>query len=69
MDTVYVASDIELGCLEIKGMVDDTKEKEDSRVKMPIVMRDMLLQVVDNVSSMLRKVHIVGYHINGTYRN
>lgn len=66
MDTVYVASNVDLGCLESKCSVNDTKEKVDSRVKMPIIMREMLLEIVVMMPyTMLSKVHIVGYNIDG----
>lgn len=64
-DTVYVAGNVELGCLEIGGPTDQTKEWKDSRIKMPIVMKDMLLQIAETSPSIVNKVHILGYVING----
>ncbi|KAI9466423.1 hypothetical protein BDB00DRAFT_880662 [Zychaea mexicana] len=38
-DTIYKISNIELGCLEIGGQVDETKDFKDSMIKMPSVLK------------------------------
>ncbi|KAG0178932.1 hypothetical protein DFQ28_003560, partial [Apophysomyces sp. BC1034] len=64
VDTVYCSGSTELGCLEIGGVYDQTKEFRDSRMKMPTVLRDMLL-LLSFTPTLLREVHVVGYSING----
>ncbi|KAG0186409.1 hypothetical protein DFQ28_007905, partial [Apophysomyces sp. BC1034] len=46
MDTIYVSGNVELGCLEIGGVPCQTKAWHDSRMKMPFVMKDMLMNIV-----------------------
>ncbi|KAI9488879.1 hypothetical protein BDB00DRAFT_771698, partial [Zychaea mexicana] len=68
MDTVYVgAGDVELGCLKIGKTSDQTKEWSNGLIKMPIVMRDMLLKMVNRSPDLINKLHTMGYNINGTY--
>ena len=47
MDAVYVGGRKELGCMEIGHDVDQTKGLKDGSMKMPIVMKDMLLQIAE----------------------
>ena len=64
-DTIYKASGIELGCLEIGDRLDSTKEMKDSMIKLPIVLKDMLRAIVQDMPSIINQTHILGYNING----
>ncbi|KAI8084432.1 uncharacterized protein BX664DRAFT_315990 [Halteromyces radiatus] len=61
MDTVYVAGDFELGCLEMGGYSNQTKEWRDSRIKMAVVKKDMLLRIIDTAPAVINDVHVIGY--------
>ncbi|KAI8149270.1 hypothetical protein BJV82DRAFT_662576 [Fennellomyces sp. T-0311] len=50
----------ELGCTEVGSHVDETKEWTHGRLKMPIVMKDMLLQIVEETRILLHKIGITG---------
>ncbi|KAI9493974.1 hypothetical protein BDB00DRAFT_820178 [Zychaea mexicana] len=63
-DIIYKISNIELGCLEIGGKVDATKEYKDSMIKMPPVLKDMIIAVAERKRASLRKIHVLGYNIN-----
>ncbi|KAI8144670.1 hypothetical protein BJV82DRAFT_605789 [Fennellomyces sp. T-0311] len=65
MDTVYVGGEIELGAMEIGGLQDDTKGFKDGMVKLPRVMKDMLVAIANKAPSCLRQTHITGFSING----
>ena len=65
-DTIYKASGVELGCLEIGHQVDSTKEMKDSMIKLPIVLKDMLCAIVQDIPNIINQTHILGYNINGT---
>ncbi|KAL1933711.1 hypothetical protein VTP01DRAFT_7801, partial [Rhizomucor pusillus] len=64
VDTVYVSGSTELGCTEIGAVVDQTKAFKDSSIKMPSVLRDMLLMVT-YTPELLRECHVLGYSMNG----
>ncbi|KAI7858168.1 hypothetical protein BDC45DRAFT_565515 [Circinella umbellata] len=64
-DTIYKASGVELDCLEIGHQVDSTKEMKDSMIKLPIVLKDMLCAIVQDIPSIINQTHILGYNING----
>ena len=58
VDEVYIGGDIELGCMEIGGSsADQTKELKDGQMKMPYVMKDMLLDIANKSPSLVHKVH------------
>ncbi|KAI7855872.1 hypothetical protein BDC45DRAFT_78897 [Circinella umbellata] len=63
-DTIFSCGDIELGCTEIDPGKDQTKGIRDSMLKMPIVLRDMLLSTTF-APSLLHKSHVIGYGIFG----
>ncbi|KAI7849580.1 hypothetical protein BDC45DRAFT_448461, partial [Circinella umbellata] len=65
-DTIYKASGVDLGCLEIGHQVYSTKELKDIIVKLPIVSKDMLCAIVQDIQSIINQTHILGYNINGT---
>ncbi|KAI9494030.1 hypothetical protein BDB00DRAFT_956181 [Zychaea mexicana] len=65
LDTIYTASDLEFGGLEAGANRDYTKEFHDSKLKLPMVLRDMLCAIVKHRSSILRKAHVLGYNVNG----
>ncbi|KAI8137428.1 hypothetical protein BJV82DRAFT_341221 [Fennellomyces sp. T-0311] len=65
MDTIYKASHIELGCLEITQTPDDTKKIADSMLKLAVVMKDMLIEITTQMPTILHDIHILGYNING----
>ena len=67
IDTNYVGSGIELGGLEAGYKKDNTKEFEDAMLKLPIVLKDMLTEIVNCRPSLLRKAHVIGYNVNGMY--
>ncbi|CAO3595994.1 unnamed protein product [Absidia cylindrospora] len=54
MDTLYVANDTEIGCLEIGGSFDQSKE-----------LHDMITNIVENFPATINEVHVVGYSITG----
>ncbi|KAG0169475.1 hypothetical protein DFQ29_009678 [Apophysomyces sp. BC1021] len=64
VDTVYVSGTTELGCVEIGAAVDQTKALKDNSVKMPSVLRDMLLMVT-YTPALLRGCHVLGYSMSG----
>ncbi|KAI7858785.1 hypothetical protein BDC45DRAFT_564895 [Circinella umbellata] len=65
-DTSYIGGgDVELGCLEIGKASDQTKEFMDGSIKMPIVMRDMLLKLVEESQALVNELHTLGYVIMG----
>ncbi|KAI7856244.1 hypothetical protein BDC45DRAFT_503453 [Circinella umbellata] len=64
-DTLHEASGVELGCLEIGSKVDPTKVLKDSLVKIPIVLKDMLIAIAQEIPSILNNIHVLGYNING----
>ncbi|CDH53141.1 hypothetical protein RO3G_08569 [Lichtheimia corymbifera JMRC:FSU:9682] len=65
MDTIYKSGNIELGCLEIGGAPCQTKAWNDSMMKMPFVMKDMLISILKKTAAKIDEVHIIGYNING----
>ena len=66
MDTVFLGGSVELGCTETGGKsCDQTKELTDGYMKMPLTMKAMLLDIVEKTPTIVNKVHIVGYMING----
>ncbi|KAG2224490.1 hypothetical protein INT45_010556 [Circinella minor] len=67
IDTIYIGSDIELGGLEIGARRDNTKEFQDSMLKLPLVLKDMLTEIINHRPSLLRDAHVLGYNINGIY--
>ncbi|KAI7848503.1 hypothetical protein BDC45DRAFT_450171 [Circinella umbellata] len=67
LDTIYIGDGIELGGLETGSRKDNTKEFEDSMLKLPIVFKDMLTEIVSHRPSLLHKAHVIGYNINGMY--
>ena len=67
MDTIYIGGEIELGALEAGCQKDNTKEFEDSMLKLPFVLKDMLTEIVNCRPSLLHKAHVVGYNVNGTF--
>ena len=70
MDTVFIGGNIELGCMEIGGRTEDhTKEMQDGSFKMPLVMKDMLVDIVNKTPSLLHDVGITGFCINGNDSN
>ncbi|KAI9484340.1 hypothetical protein BDB00DRAFT_153947 [Zychaea mexicana] len=65
-DTTYIGGNgVELGCLEIGRTNDQTKEFIDGSIKMPMVMRDMLLKLVEENPALVNQLHILGYLIMG----
>ncbi|KAI9258807.1 hypothetical protein BDA99DRAFT_440726, partial [Phascolomyces articulosus] len=69
LDTLYIGKGIELGGLEAGPTKDNTKEFEDSMLKLPFVFKDMLNESVSCLPSLIHKVHVLGYNINGMYAN
>ncbi|KAI9278730.1 hypothetical protein BDA99DRAFT_420074, partial [Phascolomyces articulosus] len=65
-DTIFSYGNIELGCTEIGPAKDQTKEFRDSMLKMPIVLRDMLL-LTAFAPSLLHQSHVIRYGIFGSY--
>ncbi|KAI7847115.1 hypothetical protein BDC45DRAFT_452320 [Circinella umbellata] len=68
MDTIYKGSDMEIGCLEIRHHDDPTKELTDSRLKLPIVMKERFLDIFKYAPELVHKIHIIAYNINGRIR-
>ncbi|KAI7851221.1 hypothetical protein BDC45DRAFT_572304 [Circinella umbellata] len=65
-DTAYIGgNDVEVGCLEIGKTNHQTKEFMDGSIKMPIAMKDMLMKLVEQNSSLVNQLHILGYLIMG----
>ncbi|KAG2224554.1 hypothetical protein INT45_004399 [Circinella minor] len=65
MDCIYIGGSKELGCMEVGSVADQTKEFKDSGMKMPIVMKDMLREIVEKAPTLVRRVHMIGYMITG----
>ena len=65
MDAIYAGGGIEPGCMEIGTAADLTKELKDGKMKMPVVLKDMLLQIVEAVPTLLHQPNVTGYVING----
>ncbi|KAI9244817.1 hypothetical protein BDA99DRAFT_425754, partial [Phascolomyces articulosus] len=64
MNGIFKCGEVEYGCLEIGQNTDSTKELKDSRLKLPIVMRDMFLKMYNYAPGLQNKIHILGYNIN-----
>ena len=56
-----------MGGLEAGPTKDNTKEFEESMLKLPFVFKDMLNEIVSHRPSLLHNAHVVGYNINGIY--
>lgn len=68
MDSIYVGAELELGALEIGSRKnDDTKDLRDGYFKLPIVMKDMLKNIIDKYPSLVNDISFVGYNIQGKY--
>ncbi|KAI9493042.1 hypothetical protein BDB00DRAFT_764374, partial [Zychaea mexicana] len=65
-DTMFKYGSEELGCSEVGATRDQTKAFCDCSMKMPLVLRDMLLSVTYD-SSLLHTAHVIGYSITGMY--
>ncbi|KAI9491827.1 hypothetical protein BDB00DRAFT_747590, partial [Zychaea mexicana] len=65
-DTIYKYGARELGCCEVGAAKDQSKAFHDCSLKMPLVLRDMLLQLT-YTPSLLHKSHVIGYSITGIY--
>ncbi|KAI9495887.1 hypothetical protein BDB00DRAFT_759551 [Zychaea mexicana] len=65
MDCIYTGSLKELGCMEVGSVADQTEEFKDARMKMPVVMKDMLREIVERAPNLVRRVHMIGYMIIG----
>ncbi|KAG2218355.1 hypothetical protein INT45_012974 [Circinella minor] len=65
LDTIYIGSGVELGGLEAGPTRNNTKEFEDSMMKLPLVFKDMLSEIASRRPSLLYKAHVLGYNING----
>ncbi|KAI9472914.1 hypothetical protein BDB00DRAFT_793520 [Zychaea mexicana] len=64
VDTLFNCGHIELGCTEIGATKDQTKEMHDSFLKMPIILRDMLLLATFR-PNLLHQSHVIGCSISG----
>ncbi|KAI9494026.1 hypothetical protein BDB00DRAFT_820545, partial [Zychaea mexicana] len=53
LDTIYVASNLEFGGLEAAANRDNSKEFHDAKLKLPMVLRDMLSAIVRNGITMM----------------
>ncbi|KAI9492312.1 hypothetical protein BDB00DRAFT_939777 [Zychaea mexicana] len=63
VDMLFNCGHIEFGCTEIGATKDQTKEMRDSFLKMPIVLRDMLLLATFR-PNLLHQSHVIGYSIS-----
>ncbi|KAG2224773.1 hypothetical protein INT45_005297 [Circinella minor] len=63
-DTIFKYGSEELGCSEVGAARDQTKAFRDCSMKMPLVLRDMLLSATYD-SSLLHAAHVIGYSIIG----
>ncbi|KAG2221872.1 hypothetical protein INT45_012516, partial [Circinella minor] len=65
-NTNYIGGDgVELECLEVGKASDQTKEFMDGSIKMPIVMRDMLLKLAGKSPVLVNELHVLRYVIMG----
>ncbi|KAG2226266.1 hypothetical protein INT45_005938 [Circinella minor] len=62
MDTVYKCGEVEYGAMEIGKGADSTKELNDSRLKLPIVLKDMFLKLYDYVPELQREKQSLYYY-------
>ncbi|KAI9345952.1 hypothetical protein BD770DRAFT_413887 [Pilaira anomala] len=86
MNSVYIGAELELGAAENESRgkeyttqhpengnkKDDTKNLSDGYLKLPIVMKDMLKNIVENYPEIRNEVNIIGYNVQGnllTYLN
>lgn len=68
MDCIYVAGAFELGCLEIGGLSNDqTKAYADGMLKLPIVLKDMMIDISTRSNASLNELVLVGYNISGNF--
>ncbi|KAI9495029.1 hypothetical protein BDB00DRAFT_760860, partial [Zychaea mexicana] len=65
MDMIFASGEVEYRPLEIGQKFDLTKELRDSRLKLPIVMKDQLLSIYHTAPKLLHNIRILGYYING----
>ncbi|KAG2217669.1 hypothetical protein INT45_006178 [Circinella minor] len=63
-DIIFSSGHTELGCTEIGAANNQTKEIRDSLLKMPLVLRDMLLLATFS-PNLLHQSHVIGYSISG----
>ncbi|KAG2221233.1 hypothetical protein INT45_013944 [Circinella minor] len=63
-DAIFESVKLELGCIETAAAKYQTKEMYDSLLKMPIVLRDMLLSATFS-PLILHEARIIGYRISG----
>ena len=68
MDCIYVAGAFELGCLEMGGLSNDqTKAYADGMLKLPIVLKDMMIDISTRSNASLNELVLLGYNINGNF--
>ncbi|KAI7851597.1 hypothetical protein BDC45DRAFT_515360 [Circinella umbellata] len=66
VDVKYSSCDAEIGCIEIGKGHHQTKEMKDGLVKMPLIIHDIFIKLATTEMT-FRKVHVLGYAINGLY--
>ncbi|KAI9495883.1 hypothetical protein BDB00DRAFT_759593, partial [Zychaea mexicana] len=65
MNCIYTGGLKELGCMEVGSVADETKEFKDACMKIPVIMKDMLCEIVERAPNLVRRVHMIGYMIIG----
>lgn len=65
MDVIYRSGITEYGCLEIGHKNNITKEMWDAEIKLPIVMKDILVSLTNVAVDLLHELHTTGYNISG----
>ncbi|KAG2228710.1 hypothetical protein INT48_006679 [Thamnidium elegans] len=57
----------EIGRKAVGRRTDDSKDLSDGYFKLPIVMKDMLKDIIDRYTSLRNDVNIIGYNIQSEY--
>ncbi|KAG2216298.1 hypothetical protein INT45_012770 [Circinella minor] len=64
MDVIYRSGTTEYGCLEIGQKNNATKEMWDSEIKLPVVIKDILISLTNVAVDLLHELHTIGYNIS-----
>ncbi|KAI9260676.1 hypothetical protein BDA99DRAFT_88669 [Phascolomyces articulosus] len=58
LDTTYIASNVEFGGIKIDN------NKKESKIKLPLMLKEMVAVISSQIPKTTHNIHILGYHIN-----
>lgn len=67
MDAIYTGCKKEFGCLEIGQTKDKSKEWDDGYIKLPLIMKDQLGDIISTRPNISRDISVLGYMILSKY--